>query len=201
MAFKELEASLPKVPPPPTPEDFDNDFVVAMKMKVEHEQKRTEFNQKYHQMMQIKSQAQAQHTAAQEKAVQEEAAAAQAEGQKLIELKPELRDTEKRVEFKNKLLEGAKKHFGYTDSQLSKLSSAQDVLALSAAIEHAEMQANPPKPAKKTTTQTRKTPLAGSARRESKGEAAANEKTKSFAQVRKTGRSEDAATLIANLDL
>jgi len=201
VAYQELQNSLPDVPNPPTDAEWDEDHFAAVRKQADHQRARDEYNQKRHRMEQIKAQAQSQYQAAQQKTAQQEMAAAQEEGQKLIKLKPELRDETMRIEFKNSLIEGAKKHFGYSDEQLSKLASARDVVALSAAIENAELKANPPKPATKTKTTTRNKPLAGSSRRESQGEVAANEKSKSFAKVRQTGRSEDAARLIANLDL
>lgn len=208
IAYQQLKDSLPKVPPLPTAQEFEEDMMSAIAKQAEHHRARDEFNRKYAQMEQIKQQAQTHHEAERNKVKEQQDAeavkaneAARKEGEKLIELMPELRDNAKREEFKDNLVKGAVKHFGYAEADLAKLASARDVIALHNAIQNAELKANPPKAASKTKKTTRKTPPAGSARRENSGETAAKEKSQSFAKVRKTGRSEDAADLIANLNL
>lgn len=207
VAYQQLKASLPKVPDMPTDQEFREDFATATIKQAEHLRARDEFNRKYAQMEQIKQQAQTQYQSERNKVQEQQNAeaakaneAARKEGEKLIEQMPELRDNEKREQFKDNLVKGAMKHFGYSEDDLGKLASARDVIALHNAIQNAELKANPPKAASKTKKTTRKAPLAGGARRENSGETAAKEKSQAFAKVRQTGRIEDAAALIANLD-
>lgn len=124
------------VPPKEPPRElFDQDPIGYMEAKMNYDDNMRAYQEKAMSAQRhLQNQSQAEERA--------KAQYMQLEASKLVERMPELKDPEKASKFRDNLLRGAQKHFGYTADQVAMVGSHQDLLTLNYAVKYAEMMAN-----------------------------------------------------------
>lgn len=178
------------VPPqPPSRELLDSDPIEYMSQQAAYSDQMNEYQQKA-QKAQHQLQLQAQH---EERAKQQYMAV---EAQKLVEKMPELSDPDKAGKFKDNLLNGAKKYFGYTPEQVAMVGNHQDLLTLNYAIKYAEMMEGKEQVAQKVK-KAKPVVKAGA----KKTRSSRSERQKALDKVRKTGSEMDALSLLIDPNL
>lgn len=178
------------VPPqPPSRELLDSDPFEYMSQQAAYSDKMNEY-QAMSQDVQQQLQMQAQH---EERAKQQYMAV---EAQKLVEKMPELSDPDKAGKFRDNLLNGAKKHFGYTPEQVAMVGNHQDLLTLNYAIKYAEMMEGKEQVARKVK---KAKPVVKAGAKKTRSKAA--DRQKALNKVRKTGSDMDALSLLIDPNL
>ena len=178
------------VPPkPPSRELLDSDPIEYMSQQAAYSDKMNEYQQMSQQVQQ-QLQMQAQH---EERAKQQYMAV---EAQKLVEKMPELSDPEKAGKFKDNLLNGAKKYFGYTPEQVAMVGNHQDLLTLNYAIKYAQMMEGKEQVAQKVK-KAKPVVKAGA----KKTRSSRSDRQKALEKVRKTGSEMDALSLLIDPNL
>lgn len=178
------------VPPqPPSRELLDSDPIEYMSQQAAYSDKMNEYQQ-MSQEVQQQLQMQAQH---EERAKQQYMAV---EAQKLVEKMPELADSEKAGKFKDNLLNGAKKYFGYTPEQVAMVGNHQDLLTLNYAIKYAEMMEGKEQVAKKVK---KAKPVVKAGAKKTKSNR--SDRQKALDKVRKTGSDMDALSALIDPNL
>lgn len=172
-------------PEPPSKEMFDEDPIRYMQQKMEYDEAVVQFNRRASQMQQLRAQQQAQ-TQAQKDAFKQEQAKI------LAERLPDIVHPEKGDKLKSDLF-SVGVSYGFSEQEMANVTDARYILALNDALKWRRLQQKKTKAAKGTegTTPVVK---AGAKRRAGEGEAAAKKKQQQ--KLRKSGRIEDALSLM-----
>ena len=172
-------------PEPPSKELFDEDPIGYMQQKMEYDEAVVQFNQRASQMQQLRAQQQAQTQAQQDAFKQEQAKI-------LAERIPDIVHPEKGDKLKSDLFKVGVS-YGFSEQEMANVTDARYILALNDALKWRRLQQKKTAAAKGTESTT---PVvkAGAKRRAGEGEATARKKQQQ--KLRKSGRIEDALSLM-----
>lgn len=172
-------------PTPPSKELFEDDPIGYMQQKMEYDEAVVKYNQRANQMQQLKAQQQAQ-TQAQQNAFKQEQA------KLLAERLPDIVHPEKGDKLKADLF-NVGVSYGFSEQEMANVTDARYILALNDALKWRRLQQKKSNASKGTEGST---PVvkAGGKRRAGDGEAAARKKQQQ--KLRKSGRIEDALSLM-----
>jgi len=171
-------------PKPPSKEMFDSDPIGYMEAKMNYDEQVGQYNQRVAQIKQLQQQQNAAAQQQRETYLQEQA--------KLLQQHiPEIADPEKGDKLKADLIKTGS-HYGFTEQEIQGVTDARYVRALNDAMKWRRLQ---DKKLQATKGEAPKTVVkAGAKRRAGDGEAAARKKQQ--AKLRKSGRIEDALSLM-----
>jgi len=170
-------------PVPPSTEMFDSDPIGYMEQKIKYDEAKQQYDAQVMQLQQL----QQQQSAAQQQQRQEFLAQ---QAEVLKQHIPEIADPERGEKLKKELVETGV-HYGFTESEIQNVTDARYVRALNDALKWRRLQNK-----KMAATQGEQKPVvkAGAKRRAGDGEAATRKKQQQ--KLRKTGRIEDALSLM-----
>ena len=172
-------------PTPPSKELFDEDPIGYMQQKMEYDEAVAQYNQRASQMQQLRAQQQAQTQAQQDAFKQEQAKI-------LAERLPDIVHPEKGDKLKADLF-NVGIGYGFSEQEMANVTDARYILALNDALKWRRLQQKKSN-ASKGTESTTPVVKAGAKRRAGEGEATARKKQQQ--KLRKSGRLEDALSLM-----
>ena len=186
LQFQQQAQEIGVAPPtPPSKEMFESDPIGYMEAKMNYEEEVGRYNQHVNQIRQMQMQQQAQEEAQEEAFKQEQA-------RLLAERIPEIVDPEKGDKLKRDLLKVGVS-YGFSEQEMAGVTDARYILALNDALKWRRLQQKKTA-ASKGGEQSTPVVKAGAKRRAGDGEAAARKKQQQ--KLRKSGRIEDALSLM-----
>jgi hypothetical protein len=179
--------SIAKPPSPPSKELFDRDPIGYMEEKIRYDEAKAQYDQQQAQFGQVV----AQQSEAQKRAMQ---AYLQQEMENLKSVMPEFGDAEKATKIREKLVRGGAEYYGYSPEEIGQVMDHRAIRVLNDAVRYREIMAGKNKAEQKASGA--KPVIKPGAKRPNSTKKVVQDKMK--AQLRKSGRIEDALALIIN---
>lgn len=186
--YQQLQSgSIAQPPSPPSKELFDRDPIGYMEEKMKYDEAKAMYDQQQAQFGQVV----AQQSEAQKRAMQ---AYLQQEMENLKAVIPEFGDAEKATKIREKLVRGGAEFYGYTPEEIGQVMDHRAIRVLNDAVRYREIMAGKSKAEQKAGNA--KPVIKPGAKKTVGSKKVVQDKMK--AQLKKTGRIEDALALIVN---
>lgn len=193
-AIAALQAQLPVVPPPPTPEETANDPFAATEKLAAHLNAKAAREAKEQEIAQLRYAQQAQIAQAQQQQAVRMRDYLKQEQSKLLDRMPELRDEGKRRAFYDDFMRMGQE-YGFQPQELGSVADARIIAVMRDALAYRKAMKGAKAPQVQQKAQNA-IPVKPPGRRVTASESTARQDQEDMARLRKTGRPDDALALI-----